>query len=61
MNYGPLVRVALRYIVGGVFVGSPVIGEQLAADPDLVAGLAALVGAAVEAAWVLAKKRGWAL
>lgn len=61
MNYGPLVRIFLRYVVGGVFVGSQAVGEQLAADPDVVAGLAALVGVGVEAFWVLAKKKGWAL
>lgn len=61
MNYGPLVRIFLRYIVGGVFIGSETIGEQLAADPDLVAAGAVLVGFAVEAFWVLAKRKGWAL
>lgn len=61
MNYGPLVRIFLRYIVGGVFIGSETIGKQLAADPDLVAAGAVLVGLAVEAFWVLAKRKGWAL
>lgn len=61
MNYGPLVRIFLRYIVGGVFVGSQAVGDQLATDPDLVAACALLVGAAVEGFWFLAKRRGWAL
>lgn len=61
MNYGPLVRIFLRYVVGGVLVGSAEVGNQLAADPDLVAASALLVGASVEAFWVLAKRKGWAL
>ena len=61
MNYGPIIRVVLRYIVGGVFVGSQAVGDQLAADPDLVAALSIFVGLGVEAFWMLARKKGWAL
>jgi len=59
MTYGPIARVALRYIVGAAIMGSPVIGEELAADPDLVAVLALAIGAAVEVFYVMAKRNGW--
>lgn len=61
MNYGPIVRILLRYVVGGIFMGSAAIGERLAADPDLVALGALALGAAVEGAYALAKRRGWGL
>lgn len=60
MNYAPLARIALRYIVGGVFMGSDAVGQQLAADPDIVAVAAVAVGVAVEAAYTFAKRKGWA-
>lgn len=59
-EYGPIVRIVLRYIVGGVFMGSTVLGEQLAADPDLVAMGALALGGAVEGFYVWAKRRGGA-
>lgn len=58
---GPFVRIILRYAVGAV-VGYQ-IGAQLAADPDVVAvataGAAAIVGAATEGFYMLAKRLGW--
>lgn len=59
MNYAPLARIVLRYLVGAAIMGSSQIGEELAADPDVVMLVAAGIGAAVEAGYVLAKKRGW--
>lgn len=59
MNLGPVARIVLRYVVGGLIMGSASIGERLAADPDLVMAVAALLGAAVEGAYWLAKRRGW--
>lgn len=59
-QYGPIVRIALRYVVGGVIIGSPQLGEQLAMDTDLVAVLAGLSGLAVETAYVWAKRHGGA-
>lgn len=61
MTYGPIVRILLRYVIGAVFMGSEEIGRQLAADPDIVAVGALVLGAAVEAAYTLAKRRGWSL
>lgn len=59
---GPLIRICIRYGVGGI-IGFQV-GSQLAADPDVVAvataAAAALVGFATEAAYGLAKRWGWA-
>ncbi len=57
-NYAPLARIVLRYLVGAAFVSSPEIGKQLAADPDVIAFVAAGIGVAVEAAYAWAKKRG---
>ena len=56
MNFGPIVRIILRYGVG--YVLGAEIGEQLAADPDVVAVGALAVGAAVEAFYAYAKKSG---
>ncbi|AUR11222.1 hypothetical protein PhaeoP48_01225 [Phaeobacter inhibens] len=61
MNLSPLARIALRYVVGALFFGSDQIGAQLAADPDIVAVCALLIGALVEASYALAKRKGWHL
>jgi hypothetical protein len=53
----PVIRIILRYGVGAV-VGME-IGGMLAGDPDVVMLLAAGVGAATEAVYVFAKKKGW--
>ena len=58
---GALARIILRYIVGGVIVGSAAVGDKLAADPDLVMAVAALVGVAIEGFYALAKRKGWSL
>jgi hypothetical protein len=57
---GAIARILLRYLVGMAFAGSSVIGDQLATDPDIVMAVSALIGFAVEAAYVWAKRRGWA-
>lgn len=58
---GPYVRIALRYGVGAV-IGYEV-GNQLAADPDVIAVAtavsAAAVGFATEGFYALAKRFGW--
>lgn len=58
---GPYVRILLRYGVGAI-IGYQ-IGDQLSNDPDVltVATVAAtaLVGAATERAYYLARKLGW--
>jgi hypothetical protein len=51
-------RILLRYGVG--LLAGLAYSEQLAADPDVVMALAALVGIATEAAYALARKYGWA-
>ena len=58
MNFAPLARIALRYIIGAI-LGSD-LGNILAADPDVVSVAALGIGLGVEAAYGLAKKRGWA-
>lgn len=60
MTYAPLARIILRYLVGAAIMGSPMIGEQLAADADLVAVAAMLIGVGVEATYAIAKRKGWA-
>lgn len=58
---GPFIRIVLRYGVGGI-IGYK-LGNQLAADPDVVAvatvGASAAVGLATEAFYALAKRFGW--
>lgn len=58
MDYAPLARIVLRYAVGAV-VGMD-SGRLLAGDPDVVTMVALAVGAAVEAIYAIAKRRGWA-
>jgi len=60
MDYAPLVRICLRYLIGAVIAGSQVIGDDLAADPDLVSVLALAIGAIVEFVYYRAKKHGGA-
>ena len=59
MTYGPITRIILRYVVGGVFMGSQAIGDQLAADPDIVAMASLGLAAIVESAYAFAKRKGW--
>jgi hypothetical protein len=60
MTYAPLARIILRYIAGAGVMGSQQIGNQLAADADLVLYLSLGIAAAVEAAYAFAKRKGWA-
>lgn len=60
MIYAPIIRIVLRYVVGALFVGAGPVAEQLAADPDIVMVLAAGLGAAVEAGYLIARRKGWA-
>ena len=59
MDYAPLSRIILRYIVGAAAMGSQEVGERLAADPDLVLALSVAVGIAVEGFYAASKKWGW--
>jgi hypothetical protein len=55
----PVIRIVLRYIVGGLMMGSIAMGEQFAADPDIVITLSAVVSLAVEGFWIASRKLGW--
>ena len=57
MNYAPIARIVLRYIIGGVIGVAQ--GDMLAADPDMVTFVALALGAAVEGAYAIAKRKGW--
>lgn len=58
MNYAPIARIILRYIIGGIIGAAQ--GDMLAGDPDIVTAMALAIGALVEVAYAIAKKRGWA-
>jgi hypothetical protein len=58
MDYAPIARIIIRYIVGAII--GPDMAGLLAADPDMVTVLAIGIGGAVEVAYSLAKKKGWA-
>lgn len=60
MDFGPLSRIVLRYVIGAVFMGSDEIGARLSTDPDLVMAGSVAIGAIVEAAYAFAKRKGWA-
>jgi preprotein translocase subunit Sec61beta len=60
MNFAPIARIVLRYVVGAGIMGSQVIGDRLASDPDLVLYVSLAIGAAVEAGYLIAKRKGWA-
>jgi hypothetical protein len=52
-----LARIILRYIIGGI-IGMET-GAILAGDPDVVLYVALGIGAAVEAVYAYAKRKGW--
>jgi hypothetical protein len=58
MNFGPVARIILRYGIG--YLAGSQAGEALAMDPDAVLLLSLGLGAAVEAAYAYAKRKGWA-
>jgi hypothetical protein len=60
MNYAPIARIILRYLIGGVVFGSAALGEELSANSDVVTVVALLLGFAVEALYIVAKRKGWA-
>lgn len=57
MDWAPITRIIVRYVVG-VIVGMDA-GEALAGDPDVITVAALVLGAAVEGAYALAKRKGW--
>jgi hypothetical protein len=58
MDYLPISRIIVRYIVG-VVIGMDA-GAALAGDPDVVTVVALMIGAAVELAYAYAKRNGGA-
>jgi hypothetical protein len=58
MDFFPIARIVLRYIVGAI-VGMET-GALLAGDPDVVLYVALGIGLLVEVAYGIAKRRGWA-
>ena len=59
---GALARIVLRYLSGAlVSYGVLSQGTDLSLDPDLVLALGVTLGAVAEAAYAIAKKRGWTL
>jgi hypothetical protein len=57
MDWAPFARIVVRYIVGA-FIGMDA-GATLAGDPDVVTVVALGIGAAVEIAYAVARKKGW--
>ena len=58
-DFGPLARIIMRYGIG--YLAGLQAGNALAMDPDAVLMLSLALGAAVEAVYALAKRKGWAL
>ena len=58
MNYAPIARIIIRYVVGLV-IGADSAGV-LAMDPDVVTMVAAGVALGVEVVYAMAKRHGWA-
>ena len=58
MNFAPYARIILRYGIG--YLAGSNVGNALALDPDAVLALSLALGAAVEAAYAIAKRKGWA-
>lgn len=58
MDYAPIARIVLRYVIGAVIGMAQ--GDMLAADPDVVTVAALGIGAGVEMAYAIAKRKGWA-
>ena len=55
-------RIILRYLSGALLVLGllpPEIAKQIGVDPDLTLLLSVIIAAAVEAAYALAKRKGW--
>ena len=60
MNYAPMARIILRYVAGAGFMGSIAIGNQLAADPDIIFYGSMALAALVEAVYTWTKRIGGA-
>lgn len=62
MEFGPVARIFVRYVVGAIAGAS--VTDAVLADSDLMNVItvlvAAVVGALVERLYAIAKQRGWA-
>lgn len=58
MDWAPLARIVVRYVVGAI-IGMDA-ASALAGDPDVITVVALGIGAAVEVAYGFAKRKGWA-
>jgi hypothetical protein len=59
MIYGPLARIVIRYGVG-IVLGANAANIAVG-NPDLVTVVAGALGAANEAVYIIAKRKGWTL
>jgi hypothetical protein len=59
MDYAPIARIIVRYIVG-LIIGADAAGV-MAADPDVITMGAIAIGGLVEVLYALAKKKEWKL
>lgn len=59
MIYGPIARIVIRYGVG-IILGAHA-GDIAVGNPDLVTVVASAIGAANEAVYTIAKRKGWTL
>lgn len=58
MTYAPIARILVRYAVG-LIIGLDA-AQTLAGDPDVITIIAGGIGAIVEVAYTMAKRKGWA-
>lgn len=58
---GPVARIVARYLIGAAVMYG-LLGADLGAqiEPDVVLIVSAVLGAAVEGIYALARRRGWA-
>lgn len=62
-NTAPYIRIGLRYLAGYLVIKNvipPDIADMLKDDPELVALVGTGIAVAVEGAYALAKRFGWA-
>lgn len=58
MDYAPIARIIVRYVVG-LIVGMD-SAAMLAGDPDVITVAALAIGGAVEVLYGIAKRKRWA-
>jgi len=60
---GPLIRIALRYLAGYLVLKGLIpqeVADMIANDPELAMVIGVALAAAVEGAYTLARRFGWA-